>query len=116
MKKILALVLTALMTVGLFASCDVETPKDDNNADSSVILPFDKGEQGDKGDKGDQGEQGAQGIQGPQGIQGEKGDKGDSGRGIVKSEIINGELWVTYSDDPENPVCLGVVASGVVDV
>ena len=56
---------------------------------------------GEKGDKGDQGEQGIQGIQ---------GEKGADGRGIVKTEIINGQLWITYTDDPENPVNIGSVA------
>ena len=32
-------------------------------------------------------------------IKGEKGDKGDTGRGILKTEIIDGYLWVTYTDD-----------------
>ena len=55
---------------------------------------------GPKGDKGDQGEQGPKG---------DKGDKGDTGRGIAKTEIINGHLWITYTDDLENPVDLGKV-------
>ena len=52
-----------------------------------------------KGEKGDQGEPG------------EKGEKGDDGRGIVKTEIIDGHLWITYSDDLENPVDLGKVTN-----
>ena len=39
----------------------------------------------------------------------EKGEKGDTGRGILKAEIIDGWLYITYSDDPENPVKIGRV-------
>ena len=45
-----------------------------------------KGEQGEKGDAGAAGPQGLQGLQ------------GDPGRGIASMEIIDGELWVTYTD------------------
>ena len=56
-------------------------------SDNSVInLGNVKGEKGDKGDKGAQGEKG------------EKGDKGDTGRGIAKTELVNGELIITYTD------------------
>ena len=59
-------------------------------SDNSVInLGNVKGEKGDKGDKGDTGSQGEKG---------EKGDKGDTGRGIAKTEIVNGELIITYTD------------------
>lgn len=56
-------------------------------SDNSVInLGNVKGEKGDKGDKGDKG------------ARGEKGDKGDTGRGIAKTELVNGELIITYTD------------------
>ena len=42
-----------------------------------------------KGDKGDRGEQGQQGLQ---------GSKGADGRGIAKTELVNGELVITYTD------------------
>ena len=42
------------------------------------------------------------------GEKGEKGDKGDTGRGIAKTEIINDELWITYTDSA-TPVNLGSV-------
>ena len=42
-----------------------------------------------KGEKGDRGEQGQQGLQ---------GTKGADGRGIAKTELINGELVITYTD------------------
>jgi len=59
-------------------------------SDNSVInLGNVKGEKGDKGDKGDKGAQGEKG---------EKGDKGDTGRGIAKTELVNGELIITYTD------------------
>ena len=56
-------------------------------SDNSVInLGNVKGEKGDKGDKGDKG------------AHGEKGEKGDTGRGIAKTELVNGELIITYTD------------------
>ena len=42
-----------------------------------------------KGEKGDKGEQGQQGLQ---------GTKGADGRGIAKTELVNGELVITYTD------------------
>lgn len=62
-------------------------------SDNSVInLGNVKGEKGDKGDKGDKG------ARGEKGEKGEKGDKGDTGRGIAKTELVNGELIITYTD------------------
>lgn len=59
-------------------------------SDNSVInFGNVKGEKGDKGDKGDKGARGEKG---------EKGDKGDTGRGIAKTELVNGELIITYTD------------------
>ncbi len=74
-----------------------------------------KGEKGDKGDMGEQGKQGEPGIQGEQGIQGTQGEQGIQGtqglpgRGIKEVEIIDGELWITYTDDLDNPVNLGKI-------
>ena len=62
-------------------------------SDNSVInLGNVKGEKGDKGDKGDKG------ARGEKGEKGDKGDKGDTGRGIAKTELVNGELIITYTD------------------
>ena len=44
------------------------------------------------------------------GATGLKGEKGDTGRGIAKTEIIDGYLWVTYTDDLENPINVGKVS------
>ncbi len=63
---------------------------------------------------GVQGSQGEKGDQGDQGIQGDKGDKGDTGkdgRGILKTEIIDGYLWITYTDAPDAPVNVGRVSA-----
>lgn len=38
------------------------------------------------------------GDKGARGEKGEKGDKGDTGRGIAKTELVNGELIITYTD------------------
>ena len=69
---------------------------------TAVNLGSVKGEKGDKGDKGDTGEQGPKG---------DKGDKGDAGRGIVKTEIIDGHLWITYTNDLDNPVDVGEITT-----
>ena len=74
-----------------------------------------QGEQGIQGEKGDKGDTGAQGEKGDTGAQGEKGDtgnqgvQGEQGNGILKMEIIDGFLWVTYTNDPENPVNIGAL-------
>ena len=80
---------------------------DPSVANTEFIIPDgEKGEQGIQGEKGDKGDQG---IQGEKGEDGEKGDTGDAGRGILKTEIIDGCLWITFTDDPENPVNVGRV-------
>ena len=45
-----------------------------------------KGEKGEKGDPGEKGEKG------------DKGDPGENGRGIAGTELVNGELVITYTD------------------
>ncbi len=80
-----------------------------------------------KGPKGDTGEQGPAGVNGKSAYElyceaypeytgtytdwlaSLKGDKGDAGRGIYKTEIIDGELWITYDNDKDNPVNLGTI-------
>ena len=85
-----------------------------------------KGEQGIQGEKGDKGDTGAAGQDGQDGQDGVgisraeinaenelvltlsnghsinlgavKGEKGDTGRGIDHMDIVNGELWVYYTD------------------
>ena len=80
--------------------------------------PGEPGESGAQGDKGERGEPGESGAPGESGVPGEKGepgepgpagDKGDTGNGILKVEILDGCLWVTYTDDPENPVNVGTL-------
>ena len=59
-----------------------------------------------------------EGIIGPQGLQGEKGEQGNPGKdgvGITKTEIIDGCLWITYSNDPENPVNVGRVQASAAE-
>ena len=80
-----------------------------------MIPDGEKGEQGEQGIQGEQGEQGIQGEKGDKGDQGltgekgDKGDKGEDGRGILKTEIIDGFLWITFTDDPENSINVGRV-------
>ena len=90
MKKIVSVLLVLVLlvcNVNILTSCD-------------GILQKVKGEQGLPGEKGDKGDQGEQGIQ---------GETGNEGRGILKVEIIDGCLWITYTDDPENPVNVGTI-------
>lgn len=84
---------------------------DTSKADVVFTIPDGaQGIQGEKGEKGDPGEQGFQGEQGEQGEQGIQGDKGEDGRGILKAEIIDGYLWITYTDEPQYPVNVGRVS------
>ena len=46
---------------------------------------------------------------GEQGPQGEQGIQGEQGRGILKTEIIDGYLWITYTDKPNEPVNVGKI-------
>ena len=45
-----------------------------------------------------------------EGSDGENGEKGNDGRGIASMEIIDGYLWVTYTDS-DKPVNIGKVSS-----
>jgi|GEM_PF-3474661 len=38
-----------------------------------------------------------------------KGQKGDEGKGILKTEIIDGYLWITYTNAPESAVNVGKI-------
>ena len=49
------------------------------------------------------------------GLQSLQGEKGETGRGILKTEIIDGYLWITYTDAPNNPVNVGKVMGDVVE-
>ena len=49
------------------------------------------------------------------GLQSLQGEKGETGRGILKTEIIDGYLWITYTDAPNNPVNVGKVMGNVVE-
>ena len=91
-KRFLVFILAFAIIISVFASCSSEGKQ---------------GIQGEKGEQGIQGEKGEKGEQGLQGFPGANGDKGADGRGIVKTEIKDGCLWITYSDDPENPVNAG---------
>lgn len=38
---------------------------------------------------------------------GKDGENGKDGNGILKTEVIDGCLWITYTNDPENPINVG---------
>ena len=71
----------------------VEEMKDKNKEPLSYSewLQMIKGEKGETGDRGPQGE------------------KGEAGRGILSMEIIDGYLWVTYTDNPDEKVKIGKI-------
>ena len=89
---------------------NVKGPKGDKGDKGDTGATGPQGEQGATGAQGPQGETGATGAQGPQGEKGDKGDKGDAGRGIDHMEIVDGELWVYYTDGTSQN--LGSVGSG----
>ena len=41
------------------------------------------------------------------GKNGKDGNDGKDGNGILKTEVIDGCLWITYTNDPENPINAG---------
>ena len=82
------------------------------NADNELVLSFSNGNVINlgniKGEKGDRGEQGQQGLQ---------GTKGADGRGIAKTELVNGELVITYTDGTsDNLGSVSGAESGISDL
>jgi hypothetical protein len=63
------------------------------------------------GTDGKNGADGKDGQDGKDGTAGKDGKDGEDGRGIASMEIIDGSLWVTYTDSPI-PVEIGKVSSG----
>lgn len=100
LKRIVAFILIVFALTCAFAAC---------NSDGTQGIQGEKGEQGIQGEKGEQGIQGEKGEQGIQGEAGKDGENGANGRGIVKTEVKDGCLWITYSDDLENPVNVGKI-------
>ncbi len=134
MKKTLSLFLAfamILITMASFASCEMSvkpakgekgdtgngiaeiltekvdggtkiTIKYTDTSKEDVVFIIPDGEKGSQGEKGDQGDQG---------VPGNKGDTGKDGRGILKAEIIDGCLWITYTDTPDTPVNVGHISA-----
>ncbi len=65
------------------------------------------GTNGTNGKDGVDGKDGKDGADGKNGTDGANGMNGTDGVGIAKAEIIDGCLWITYTDDLENPVNIG---------
>ena len=95
----LVFTLTDGSTVDLGSVVGPQGPRGETGAEGPKGETGAQGPKGDTGAQGPQGEQGATGAAGAQGEKGDKGDKGDTGRGIDYMEIIDGELWVFYTDD-----------------
>ena len=86
MRKVLCLMLIAIMLLSVGCSAAVSVVGANINDDGNLILSMSDGStidagyaKGDKGDQGDIGPQGPQGIQGPQGEVGPQGPKGERG-------------------------------------
>ena len=82
MRKVLCLMLIAIMLLSVGCSAAVSVVGASINDDGNLILSMSDGStidagyaKGEKGDKGDIGPQGPQGIQGPQGEVGPQGSK-----------------------------------------
>ena len=67
------------------------------------------GVDGKDGIDGKDGADGKDGVDGKDGIDGEDGADGKDGRGILHAEVIDGCLWLTYSDAPDHPINVGRV-------
>ena len=123
MKKIICTLLALCMLiggVGMLASCAKDKNSDANgiaeivtektNDGTKIIVKYADPSKEDSVfiiPDGAQGEKGEQGEQGPQGEQGIQGEKGETGRGILRVEVIDGCLWIVYTDDPETLVFIG---------
>lgn len=107
MKKILALALALIMVVFAFAACSKKQIPDEE--------PVATGEKGEQGIQGEKGEPGIPGDKGDKGDKGDAGANGEAGRGIANVEIKDGYLWITYTDDLENPVNVGAISASKPD-
>jgi len=135
------LVVSLASCVGEKGEQGIQGEKGEQGEQGEKGEPGIQGEKGDKGDTGAQGIQGVSGITpliqvnestnmweisydngttwtslnvpatGEKGEQGEQGEKGNDGNGILEAEIIDDELWITYTNDPENPVNLGKICT-----
>ena len=102
-----------------------------SDSTAPTLIGYVKGEKGDKGDTGAAGAQGEKGAQGSAGVDGKSAYelyraaypdytgtltewlaslKGDTGRGIQKTEIVDGKLIVTYTDGTQED--LGSITAG----
>ena len=115
MKRVLALILVALITVSAFASCNSQEPIPGEKGEQGIQgEKGDKGDKGAQGDKGDKGDQGAQGEKGEKGDQGEKGDVGETGdNGITPLlKVDENNYWCISYDDGKNWISLNITATG----
>ena len=68
------------------------------------------------GENGADGTNGANGSDGKDGANGENGTNGKDGNGILKIEVIENNVWITYTSDPNNPVNVGKVTVSQYDL
>ena len=103
MKKILAPLALVVAFVCMLASCNIQMGTPSESTAPSIEIS-DDGYWVINGEKTD--------VK-AQGEKGDKGDQGEQGRGVLKVEIIDGCMWITYTDAPDIPVNVGCVASEV---
>lgn len=87
------------------------------NADGQIVITYSdgsteilEGAMGPEGPQGEKGEPGEPGEPGEQGKPGEPGAPGQNGVGIDRVYIQDGQLWVVYDNDLDNPVSVGDIS------
>ena len=63
---------------------------------------------GENGTNGTNGENGSDGKDGANGANGTDGKDGKDGNGILKIEVIDNNVWITYTSNPNTPVNAGL--------
>ena len=105
MKKFLSILLLIFIILLSFTACQ-----------RAVGEQGPQGEPGSVGETGEQGPSGADGSDGVNGSDGKDGKDGKDGVSIIKTEVKDGSLWITYSDAPDTPVNVGKVSTGAIDI
>ena len=68
------------------------------------------------GENGTNGTNGANGSDGKDGANGANGENGKDGNGILKIEVIDNNVWITYTSNPNTPVNVGKVTVSAYDL
>jgi hypothetical protein len=71
---------------------------------------------GENGTNGTNGANGSDGKDGANGANGTDGKDGKDGNGILKIEVIDNNVWITYTSNPNTPVNVGRVSPEQYDI